>query len=215
MQYKISHEPLKLREYGRNVQMMVDYAKALEDEEERNALTRDIIRIMSSMNPNIREGADFRQKLWDHFFHLADYDINVESEFPMPERDSMFARPPERMPYNNKRSRFRQYGRNVELMAAEAIRMDDEDRRKALVTMILNIMKMHIRTAEKDSNAELIVCGHLKTLTQGELDYQPEEIRFHKFSAYPQEMRQSSQNQRSGGNKKNKNKSHNHKKKRK
>ncbi len=42
---------MKLREFGRNVQMMLNYCKKLEDRDERNALARSIVRIMANINP--------------------------------------------------------------------------------------------------------------------------------------------------------------------
>lgn len=191
--YKISDEHLELREYGRNVQMMVAYCKTLENRDERNVLAREIVRIMSNMNPGLRDSPDFDQKLWDHFYHLAEYEIDIDSEFEMPSPEALFSRPPSRMPYQNKPARFRQYGRNVELMAKEALEMEDPDRAHALVTLILNIMKMALKGLEKDSNAELIVCDHLRVITKGKIDMQPEDIEFYKFNAHPP-MQQPSNN---------------------
>lgn len=182
IKYKISDVELKLREYGRNVQMMVSYAKTLKDDVERNVLCREIIRIMGNINPTLKESPDFAQKLWDHFYHLAEYQIDVDSEYAIPEADTIFTKAKTRMPYASGRSRFRQYGRNIELMSEKALEMNDMDRRHALVTMILNIMKMHLKGQEKDSNAEIIVCDHLRILSKGGLDFQPEQIKFHKFN---------------------------------
>lgn len=182
--YKISDIPLDLREYGRNVQMMVVYAKNLEDRNERTVLSHEIVRIMSGMNEGLKDSPDQKQKIWDHFYHLAGYEIDIDSEYDIPEQESIFTRPAARMPYNNKRSRFRQYGRNVELMAEQAMAMTDMDRRKALVTLTLNIMKMHLKGQEKDSNAEIIVCDHLRVMTKNGLDYHPKDIGFHKFNAF-------------------------------
>lgn len=183
IKYKISDKQLDLREYGRNVQMMVAYAKTMKDDVERNVLCREIVRIMGNMNPGLKESPDYMQKLWDHFYHLAEYEIDVESEYPIPATGTIFTRPPERMAYMSGRSRFRQYGRNIELMAEKAMEMNDPHRKNALVTMILNIMKMQLKGSEKDSNAEIIVCDHLRTLSKGELDVRPEEIGFQKFNA--------------------------------
>jgi len=207
--YKIAPDLLKLREYGRNVQMMVGYAKQVEDRNERNALSHEIVRIMGSINPALAENPDSVHKIWDHFYFLADYDIDIDSNYPIPAPETMFTRPPARMPYNNKRSRYRQYGRNVELMADKALEMTDEDRKHALVTLILNIMKSHLKGQEKDSNAEIIVCDHLRIFTKGRLDYHPTQIEFYKFNAHVQHMQQAQQqhrqqNQRNqGGGKRN------------
>jgi hypothetical protein len=179
---------MKLREYGRNIQMMVDYCRKLPDRDERNALAKEIVRIMSYMIPTPREGEDYQQKLWDHFYHLAEFDIDVDGEFPMPEANSIFTRPKERMPYQTRRARFKQYGLAVELMAEEAATItDDGDRKLALVTLILNIMKVQLRggSNEKDSNAEATVCEHLRIMSKAQLEYKPEEIKFHKFASLP------------------------------
>ena len=215
--YKISDEDLKLREYGRNVQMMVNYAKTLKDDVERNVLCREIVRIMGNINPGLKDSPDYHQKLWDHFYHLANYDIDVDSEYKMPDQDTIFTKAPSRMPYMSGRSRFRQYGRNIELMAEKAMEMNDMDRRQALVTMILNIMKMHLKGQEKDSNAEIIVCDHLRILSKGGLDFQPEEINFYKFNALATQPILSGnlpQNTPRQGGKKNKKKGNQNKRKR-
>lgn len=182
--YKISDETMKLREFGRNVQMMVNYCKRLPDIEERNALARSIVRIMANINPVVQQEADYEQKLWDHVMHLADYDLDIDfpSEFTRAEQSARQSKPSQRMVYSYGRPRFHQYGRNVELMAEVAMRSEDEEEKMALVTLILNIMKMQIKGAEKDSNAELIVCEHLRMLSKGKLDFQPEDVRFHKFA---------------------------------
>ncbi len=184
MKYKISDETMKLREFGRNVQMMLNYCKKLEDRDERNALARYIVRIMANINPIVQQEADYEQKLWDHLLHLADYelDVDIPSEFTRAEYTPRNQRPTKRLDFPSTRARFHQYGRNVELMSEVAVKMTDEDEKLALIAMILNIMKMQIKGAEKDSNAELIVCEHLKMMTKGKLDYQPEDVRFHKYS---------------------------------
>ncbi len=184
MKYKISDEPMKLREFGRNVQMMLDYCKTLPDREERNALARTIVRIMAHINPSVTEEADYQQKLWDHLMLLADYDLDADipAEFTRAEESRRFTRPKTRMEYRTHRSRFLQYGHNVELLAEQAYKMEDEEEKMALVALILNVMKMQIKGAEKDINAELIVCEHLKTLSKGRLDFQPEDVRCHKYA---------------------------------
>lgn len=183
MKYRISEETIKLREFGRNVQMMTNYLKKLEERDERNALARSIVRIMANINPVVQQEADYEQKLWDHLMHLADYelDVDIPSEFTRATYTPRNTRPTRRMEYTTGRARFHQYGRNVELMAEQAVKMTDEDEKAALVSLILNIMKMQIKGAEKDINAELIVCEHLKMLSKGKLDYQPEDVRFHKY----------------------------------
>ena len=47
MDYNTQREKLKLPEYGRNVQIMINHAKTIEDREERNKAAETIINVMA------------------------------------------------------------------------------------------------------------------------------------------------------------------------
>lgn len=208
--YKTSNTLLKLREYGRNIQEMVEYCKTVEDDVKRNALAKEIVRIMSNISPNVKDMPDYRQKLWDHFYHMADYNIRVDGDFPMPEPRDKFVNPKTRMEYTEGKPRFRQYGRNVELMIKEALRIEDGAERMALVNLIANIMRQHLRDSDRDSNAELTILEHLKVLSNGELQYRREDIRFYqgKPKQPPQKTYDSPRDRKGGGYKKGKKSNH-------
>ena len=111
---------------------------------------------------------------------MADYNIRVDGEFPMPEPRDKFVDPGKHMGYADGKPRFRQYGRNVELMIKEALKMDDSPERMALVNLIANIMRQHLQDSDRDSNAELTILEHLKVLSNGQLTYRQEDIRFYQ-----------------------------------
>ena len=75
MRYNISETPLRLKEYGRNIQGMVEYANSIEDRNLRTEVAHEIIRIMSNLNPNLKEIPDYKQKLWDHIHMISDYTL--------------------------------------------------------------------------------------------------------------------------------------------
>lgn len=184
MKYYVSDKHLKLREYGRNVQMMVEYAKELKDKEERSALCHEIVRIMSQLNPNVKDGPEFKQKLWDHLYHLADFDIDVDSEYPIPTPEMILSHAPTPLPYPWTGSRYKVYGRNVELMVEEAVNQTDPEARHSLSSLVANIMKMFIKGPnDRDSTVEATVCEHLKVLSNGRLSFTPEELNFYKSQA--------------------------------
>lgn len=176
---------MKLREYGRNVQMMVQVAKTMEDDEKRNALVNEIVRIMAAINPNTTNAADYQQKLWDHLYLLADFELDVESPYPIPNPEEMAFVAKERMPYQDAKASFRSYGKNVDLMVAEAMKMKDGEERDELIQMIANIMKMHIMTSTKDHHSENTALGHLKRMTGGKIDLKPEDVKWHRVQPPP------------------------------
>ena len=60
-------EKLKLTEYGRCIQEMVNYALSLEDRKERQRCAYTIIDLMANMQSFTGNAEDFYQKLWNHW----------------------------------------------------------------------------------------------------------------------------------------------------
>ena len=96
--YNTQRKSMALPEYGRNVQKMVDHIKTIEDREERNRAAKTIIQIMGNLNPQIRDTGDFKHKLWDHLAIIADFNLDIDSPYPPPERER-FTEKPRKVPY--------------------------------------------------------------------------------------------------------------------
>jgi hypothetical protein len=56
-----------------------------------------VIELMGMLNPHLRNVEDFRHKLWDHLFLIADFKLDVQSPYPIPTRETLH-RKPERLP---------------------------------------------------------------------------------------------------------------------
>lgn len=92
MPYNTQLPKLILREYGRHIQQLVDFAVKIEDDEVRNKLVLDIIDMMGTMNPTLRNVEDFRHKLWDHIYMMSDFKLKANSPYPVPERETLLRR---------------------------------------------------------------------------------------------------------------------------
>ncbi|MDE5920877.1 MAG: DUF4290 domain-containing protein, partial [Paramuribaculum sp.] len=66
LRYNTQLERLKLPEYGRNIQNMVEHCLTLTDRDERNACARSIIEAMTRLTPQSKNDPDHTRKLWDH-----------------------------------------------------------------------------------------------------------------------------------------------------
>ena len=86
MEYNVNRKKLEIREYGRNIQKMVDYALEIEDRQKRNIFAQIIIKTMSQVNPN-KEMADYHHTLWDHLHIMANYQLDVDSPYPKPKME--------------------------------------------------------------------------------------------------------------------------------
>ena len=127
---------MALPEYGRNVQKMVDHIKTIEDRNERNRAARTIIQIMGNLNPHLRDEGDFKHKLWDHLALIAEFDLDIDSPYPMPE-PTRFVEKPRQVPYQQGNIKFLHYGKIIELMIDAAVKLEEGEEKEYMTTLIV------------------------------------------------------------------------------
>ncbi len=208
--YNTTRPALLYSEYGRNIQNMVKYIKTLESKEERNKHAQAVIDLMGFLNPHLRDVADFKHKLWDHLFIIADFDLDVDSPYPIPSKESLDTKP-QRVPYPLNKIRYKHYGKTVELMIEKAKEIKDEPERKSqMVASIANFMKMSYVTWNKDTVSDDTIISDLKLLSKGELEIE-ENIHLNKVEVRPtvNKARQNNFKQRNNNNNNNRNNNNN------
>jgi len=210
MKYSISDAPLRLREYGRNIQSLVEYAKTIEDQELRTQTAHEIVRIMSNLNPALREIPDYKQKLWDHIFMIAEYDFEVDSPYPAPEPPDIEKERQKRLEYPRGVPKYRRYGWNVQLMIDEATRMEEGPIKQEYINIIANTMKMFLRNMDRESTPESVLAEHMRDMSNGQLEVRGEDLTIHKASpnthSHHQQHQKSQKNNRGKNNRNRKNK---------
>lgn len=162
--YNSTRPKLILAEYGRNVQNMVDHICTVSSKEERNRLAQVVIDMMGVLNPHLRDVSDFKHKLWDHLYIISDFKIDVDSPYPIPNREEIRHKP-EPVPYPQHRIRFKHYGHIVESMIEKAMAVTHEETRQKMTLGIANFMKMAYLTWNKDSVNDLQIIQDLKELS--------------------------------------------------
>ncbi|MBK7958369.1 MAG: DUF4290 domain-containing protein [Bacteroidetes bacterium] len=71
MNYNTSSNKLSLREYGRNVQKLIEHAIHIEDKEARNRFAQGIIELMGNLNPHLKKCGRFQAYALGSFvYHL-------------------------------------------------------------------------------------------------------------------------------------------------
>ena len=203
MRYRISEAPLRLKAYGRNIQSMVDYAKQIENREDRTRIAYEIVRIMSNLNPSIRDTPDYEQKLWDHLFMVSEFTLDVDSPFPMPDPEELERLKSKRLKYSKNPPRFRQYGVNTQLMIKKAVEMPDGPQKKAYINIIANTMKQFLTNTNRDNAPEDVLALHIEEISKGQLKVNADELVFHKFQPNKNQGRQIENGQSSSTYKKN------------
>lgn len=168
MEYNTSRPYLQIPEYGRNVQKMVDFALTLTDREERNKVANAIINVMGELNKHLRDEEDYKHKLWTHLFIISDFQLDVDSPYPIPSRE-MLAEKPANVPYPQTKIQFGHYGKTVEGMIAIASDMPETEEREALVKVIADIMKRFHLMYNTNSIDDEIISVHLKRMSKGKI----------------------------------------------
>jgi Mg-chelatase subunit ChlI len=162
--YNTSRPRLILPEYGRNIQKMVEYILTIPDREERNRLAQAVIIIMGNMNPHLRDINDFKHKLWDHLAIMSDFQLDIDYPYEIPQAEE-FAEKPRRVSYNTNEIRYRHYGRIVESLIKEAIKLPEGEDKDTLTKLIANHMKKSYLAWNRDSVTDEIIFNDLYELS--------------------------------------------------
>ena len=168
LQYNTKRKQLIIPEYGRHIHAMIEQAKSETNIEERNKKAKAIIGVMGNLNPHLRDVPDFQHKLWDQFFIMANFDIEVECPFEKPKKELLDMKP-EKLPYPQNYPKYRFYGNNIKRMIDVAIGWEDGELKDVLVFTIANHMKKNFLSWNKDSVEDVVILSHLEELSNGKL----------------------------------------------
>jgi len=195
MEYNTERTQLKIPEYGRNVQRMVDYCLTLEDKEHRSKVAQSIIDVIGNLNPAIRDAEDYAHKLWDHLFIMSDFKLDVDSPYPIPTEES-FQGLPDEVPYPVKSRKFRHYGSIVKTMIAHALTKEDGEEKDALVYGIAYAMKRNYLKYNKDTVSDTTIMNDLMEMSEGQLKFGEFDLPHEKAFGITQAERKLGQNTR-------------------
>jgi hypothetical protein len=170
MQYNTSRNQLIMREYGRHVQKMVEHILTIEDPERRQANAQAAIELMGFLNPHLKNVEDFRHKLWDHLFLIADFNLDVKSPYPIPTRESLKARP-DPLPYPKRYPKFSHLGKNLEEVINKALKEENPEKKLGFANAIAYYMKLAYNNWHKEQVHDDAIQSELNSITQGQLTF--------------------------------------------
>lgn len=163
--YNTERVTLHIPEYGRNVQKMVAYLKTIEDREKRNKQARAIIKVMEILNPAVHLQENYEQKLWDHLYIIADFELDVDSPYPMPERESLNTRP-EPVPIEKKPIKASHYGRNIENMIDLVAQKEDGNQKTSMIRALAVYMRQQYLIWNKDTVSDETIFQDIEKLSE-------------------------------------------------
>ena len=171
MEYNSDREQLTISEYGRSVQELVDFAKKIENKEEKQAYFDEIVELTLRMNIDGKKSSDYKEKVWRHIFRIANYEMDgvVMPNGEIPKRKKENFKPP-KVDYPTSEKRFRHYGHHVQSLIKKAIEMEDGPKKVEFVTVIASFMKLAYKTWNPEHYMnETMIRMDLETLSGGKL----------------------------------------------
>jgi hypothetical protein len=177
MEYNTQREHLKLREYGRNVQNLVEHLKKESDDDKRTEKAQTMVELMKQINPALnKDNNENDQKIWDDIHIISDFELDVSSPYPKPD-PAMLNKRPDRLSYFSNEIKYRHFGRSIELLIEKACGLEDPKEIEGAVIVIGKLMKSFYQTWNRDNPEDDQILGLIRHMSGGKLDIDLEKVK--------------------------------------
>jgi len=163
-----------LKEYGKNIQRLVDHITGIEDRDKRTQSAYTVIEIIKQLNPTWKQEND--QKLWDDLYIMSDFKLDVDAPYPMPEKE-LLGKKPQPIGYPKGEVKFKHYGRNIEKLIEKAVEIEDDEEQETAIIYIGQLMRSFHSTWNRDNFDDGIILDDIKTLSKGKLHIDLEKVK--------------------------------------
>jgi hypothetical protein len=198
-EYNSQRPHIILKEYGRNVQKLVEYIRTVSDKEKRTELSYTLIELIKQLTPSIKEQGEDPQRMWDDLYIIADFNLDVNSPFPVPEREILFKKPM-KMAYPQSDVRFKHYGKNIEKLVKEALKKEDPQERQDAIIYLGKLMKTFYGNWNKETLDDSVILKDIQAMSGGALNMTIDKVREDNlFEKLYKERKKTRPNQQGGG----------------
>lgn len=175
--YNTQMQRLKLPEYGRHIQDMVNYCLTIADRMERTECAYTIVDSMSALFPELKsQSGEYDHKLWDHLMIMSDFQLDIDFPCEVVSQENLYSRP-EKVEYGNSAYRFRHYGKYIEAMVEKAAEMPEGEERTELIRLIAYQMKKLMVSFNLEMVENARIFNDLATLSHGRIRVNPDEMK--------------------------------------
>ena len=181
LEYNTERTTLCMPEYGRNVKKMVDYLKTIEDREIRTQQAYAVIKVMELLNPSVKFEDNWAQRLWDHLYIMADFDLDVDAPYPMPNPEQLNIKPMA-IPLKKKPIKATHYGRNIESIIDLIASEPDGESKTNMLKQLAIYMRQQYLIWNKDSVADETIFQDIEKLSDYRIKV-PEGMSLTKISS--------------------------------
>ena len=178
--YNTALPQMTLPEYGRNVQNMIDFCMTITDREIRTSCAHAIVRIMSSLFPELKGENGDNQKFWDHINVMSGFKLDIDFPCEVIQKENLNPKP-EKIPYTSSKFRYRHYGKIIERMIQCVANLEDGPEKDELVSRIAHHMKKLMIAHNAEAMTDAKVLRDLAAYSDHRIDLDPENYILHEF----------------------------------
>ena len=175
LDYNTHRDKLLMPEYGREIQKMVDYAIGLTEKSERQSCAQEIIRMMETKVPELRD-------LWDHLYLMSHKQLDIDWPYDVTAAEKLQNKP-NAIPLPQESMRMRHYGKLLEQLFERLKSMPEGEERDALVYYTANQMKRNLTTWGHGSMSDEKVADDLARYTDGIIQLDLSKMKLEKAIA--------------------------------
>ena len=175
-EYNSQRPDIILKEYGRNVQKLVEYLRTISDKEKRTEMASTLIELIKQLTPSIKDQPENPQRLWDDLYIMAGFNLDINNPYPVPHPDIIFKKPM-KMSYPKNDVRFKHYGKNIEKLVKEALKKDDPLEREESIIYLGKLMKTFYGNWNKETLDDSVILRDIQAMSGGALNMTIEKVR--------------------------------------
>lgn len=175
-EYNTQRPQIILKEYGRNVQKLVEYIRSVPDKNKRTELAATLIELIKQLTPSLKDQPENPQRLWDDLYIIADFVLDINNPYPVPEREILFKKPM-KVDYPQSKVRFKHYGKNIEKLVREAVKKEDPQEREDAIIYLGKLMKTFYGNWNKETLDDSVILNDIKLMSDGKLTLNIEKVR--------------------------------------
>ena len=135
---------------------------------------------METLNPQVHQQDNFEQKLWDHLYMIAGYDLDIDAPYPAPLPEAKAIRPMV-IPLDKSPVRATHYGRNIESIIDLIAGEPDGEVKTAMIRSLAIYMRQQYLIWNKDSVADETIFADIEKLSDYRIKV-PEGLELTKIS---------------------------------
>lgn len=177
MDYNTQRQQILLKEYGRNIQVMVENLLQVEDRDNRTKQAAQLVELMRQfVQPGAKDNNDVTHKIWDDIFIISNFTLDVDCPFPKPDA-AVINKKPEPLGYSFSQPKLKHYGKNIEFLVGKIAELEDPAEKENASIYIARLMKSFFAQYNKEVVEDEVIKEQLYRISGGKLILDLEKIK--------------------------------------